>query len=189
MQLRFTVFLAMVVWCSCDLFAQTVKVNWLAKAPFADYKSYAWKPSTSQASDFFTQFVKPDVDAQMSGKGLHKEEAGQKPDLFVTYHVQTQEAADAKTTADGFDVGEESWGASDCWDGCGWGEHNDRTPTTHGAAPRNMAILTVDLADAGTNKLVWRAQAAVDSVSPTQKGDEKQVEHAVQRMFKKYPPK
>lgn len=109
--------------------------------------------------------------------------------MFVTYHVHTQEATEARTTLDGFEMGEDSWGASDCWDGCGCGERNDQTPTTHEAAPRNMAILTVDLADARTNKLVWRAQAAIDSVSPTQKGDEKQVEHAVERMFKKYPPK
>lgn len=189
MKTRFTVFLAIVMWGSSALVAQTVKVNWLEKAPFADYKLYAWKPSTSEASGFFTQFVKPDVDKEMTAKGLHKDSSGQKPDLFVTYHVQTQEAPDAKTTADGFDIGEDSWGLSDCWDGCGWGEQNDQTPTAHGTAPHNMAILTVDLADARTNKLVWRAQAAIDSVSSTQKGDEKQVEHAVERMFKKYPPK
>ena len=189
MRTKFTVFLAVLAWSSCGLFAQTVKVNWLEKAPFADYKSYAWKPSTSEASGFFTQFVKPDVDKEISAKGLQKESSGKKPDLFVTYHLHTQEATDARTTLDGFEMGEDSWGASDCWDGCGWGDHNDQTPSTHGAAPRNMAILTVDLADARTNKLVWRAQAAVDSVSPTQKGDEKQVEHTVERMFKKYPPK
>lgn len=181
--------LVLTLFFSCALSAQTVKVNWLVKAPFADYKAYAWRNSTSRASGFFTQFVKPDVDAQLAAKGLHKVPPAQKPDLFVTFHVHTLESPGSKTTADGFVVGEESWGASDCWDGCGWGEQNDNTPTTEAPAPRNMAILTVDLADARTNKLVWRAQAAVDNVAKTQKGDEKQVEHAVQRMFKKYPPK
>lgn len=171
------------------LTAQTVKVNWLAKAPFADYKTYAWKEPSSQTTDFFTQWVKPDVDAQLAAKGFHKLGAGQKPDLWVAYHVHTQEEPDSKTTVDGFGVGGGGWGLSDCWDGCGWGENDDGSNNVMTRTPHMMAMLTVDLADTKTNKLVWRAQATVESVSKTEKGDEKQVEKAVERMFKKYPPK
>jgi hypothetical protein len=124
------------------------------------------------------------VEQQLAAKGIHKAAAGQKPDVFVAYHLQTQESPDSQTTLDGFAVGEE-WGLSDCSDGCWGDDKNARTSPL----PRYMAILTVDIADARTNKLVWRAQAVVDSVAATQEGDEKQVERAVQRMFKKYPPK
>jgi hypothetical protein len=55
--------------------------------------------------------------------------------------------------------------------------------------PRTMGILTVDLYDVAKKHLVWRGQATVDSVSNSQKGDEKQTEKSVEKMFKKYPPK
>lgn len=179
--------LVLTVMVSPGLMGQTARVNWLVSAPFKDYKTYAWKEPSTQGTDFFSQFVKPDVDAQLAAKGLQKPAPGQKPDLFVVYRVQTQEEPNSKTTQDGFAKGEDTWGLSDCWDGCGWGD--DGTPSTTTRTPRMMAILTVDLADVKTNKLVWRGQATVDSVSKTEKGDKKQVETAVERMFKKYPPK
>ena len=37
-------------------------------------------------------------------------------------------------------------------------------------------------------ELVWRGQATVDSISSTQKGDEKRVLSSVEKMFKQYPP-
>jgi Domain of unknown function (DUF4136) len=51
-----------------------------------------------------------------------------------------------------------------------------------------MAILTVDLVDAKKKELVWRGQATVDSVSNSQKGDEKQILECVKKMFKQFPP-
>lgn len=177
------------VVASSGLVAQTARVNWLVSAPFKDYKTYAWKEPSTQGTDFFTQFVKPDVEAQLAAKGLQKLAAGENPDLFVAYHVQTQEEPDSASTKDGFAKGDDTWGLSECWDGCGWGEHDKPSPSTTTRTPRMMAILTVDLADVRTNKLVWRGQATVDSVSKTEKGDEKQVKTSVERMFKKYPPK
>jgi hypothetical protein len=56
------------------------------------------------------------------------------------------------------------------------------------AQPRMMGILAVDLADAKKKELVWRGQATVDSISNTQKGDEKQTLNSVKKMFKQYPP-
>jgi hypothetical protein len=50
-----------------------------------------------------------------------------------------------------------------------------------------MGILTVDLVDA--KQMIWRGQATEDNISNTQKGDEKQVEKSVQKMFDRYPPK
>jgi hypothetical protein len=51
-----------------------------------------------------------------------------------------------------------------------------------------MAILTVDLADANKKELVWRGQATVESISSSQKGDEKQVAKSIEKMFKQFPP-
>jgi hypothetical protein len=56
------------------------------------------------------------------------------------------------------------------------------------AHPRMMGILAVDLVDVKKKELVWRGQATVDSISNTQKGDEKQTLSSVKKMFKQYPP-
>jgi hypothetical protein len=37
--------------------------------------------------------------------------------------------------------------------------------------------------------MVWRGQATEDSISNSQKGDEKQVQKSLDKMFKQYPPK
>jgi Domain of unknown function (DUF4136) len=183
------VFLVLMWTIDSGVMAQTARVNWLVNAPFADYKTYSWKEPSAVKTDFFTQFVTPAVDAQLAAKGIKKAGAGQKPDLWVAYHVQTQESPDSEATLDGFGVGPDKWGLSDCWDGCGWGEHDNHSNDVSALAPHMMAILTLDLADARKMKLVWRGQAIVDSVSSSQRRDEKQVEKAVEKMFKKYPPK
>jgi hypothetical protein len=67
------------------------------------------------------------------------------------------------------------------------GNFSDTAITTE--QPRTMGILTVDLYDVAQKHLVWRGQATVDSVSNSQKGDEKQTQKSVEKMFKQYPPK
>src|SRR5271155_4927146 len=179
-------------------FAQTVKVNWNQAAPFSDYKTYAWKLGTSQANSIYASWVKPDVDAQLAAKGLALASGNQTPDIYVTFHLQTQEVMDAVTTDDGFGPGwgwgGGSWGGWGGWGGCGgggggWGggPYSDTAVTTQ--EPRTMGMLTVDLYDVAQKHLVWRGQATVDSVSNSQKGDEKQTEKSVQKMFKQYPAK
>jgi hypothetical protein len=48
-----------------------------------------------------------------------------------------------------------------------------------------MGILAVDIGDVKRKELVWRGQATVDSISDTQKGDEKQVLQSIKKI---YPP-
>jgi len=52
--------------------AQTVKVNWRQKAPFADYKTYSWSFAKGQENSFYRQFVRADVDEELAKKGLKK---------------------------------------------------------------------------------------------------------------------
>ena len=52
--------------------AQTVKVNWRQKAPFADYKTYSWSFAKGQENSFYRQFVRADVDEELAKKGLTK---------------------------------------------------------------------------------------------------------------------
>src|SRR5271154_3065977 len=113
-------------------FAQTVKVNWNQAAPFSDYKTYAWKVGSSQANSIYASWVKPDVDAQLAAKGLTLASANQKPDIYVTYHLQTKGVLDSVPTEVGLGPG---WGGGGGpggaggvgggWGGWGGGPYSD----------------------------------------------------------------
>ena len=163
--------------------AQTVKVNWQADAPFADYRTYAWKESKNEGAQFYQQWVEKDADAVLSEKGLHRVAVDENPDLYVYYHMVTQEVMDSTTTDDGFGWGGGRWGRRGGWGG--WGPDIAETE----ARPRMMGILAVDLVDVKRKQMVWRGQATEDSISNSQKGDEKQVQKSLEKMFKQYPPK
>jgi hypothetical protein len=168
--------------------AQTVKVNWQTNAPFADYRTYAWKPSKNEGAHFYRQWVVKDVDTELAQKGLRRVKADQNPDLYIYYHVVSQEVMDSTTTDDGFGWGGGAWGFWGGWGGWGgWGDMGPDMSQTE-AQPRMMGILAVDLVDVKNKELVWRGQATVDSISNTQKGDEKQTLNSVKKMFKQYPP-
>ena len=79
------------------------------------------------------------------------------------------------------------WGWNGGWGG--WGAFSDDSTTFTSEHPRTILILTVDLADAKANTLVFRGQATVENVSKSESGDEKQTKQCVQKIFKSYPPK
>jgi Domain of unknown function (DUF4136) len=165
--------------------AQTVKVNWQENAPFSDYRTYAWHPSKNPGAQFYQQWVRKDVDDELAQKGLQKVDPNQNPDLYLYYHLMSQEVIDSTTTSDGFGFGGGPWGFWGGWGG--WGGYGPDIAQTE-AEPRMLGILSVDMVDAKKKQLVWRGQATVDAISNSQKGDEKQTLDSVKKMFKKFPP-
>jgi hypothetical protein len=172
--------------------AQTVKVNWNQSVNFSQYKTYAWKLGPTQNNSFYTPWVQSNADQQLKQKGLTLAAAGQTPDIYITYHMQTQELMDATTTDDGFGPGwgwgPGPWGAWGGWGGWGVGIGGGDIATTT-EQPRTLGILSVDLYDSAKKQLIWRGQATVDNVSNSQSGDEKQTKNSIDKMFKQYPPK
>jgi hypothetical protein len=90
--------------------AQTVRVNWQQKAPFADYKTYAWHITSGQNNSFYQQFVVEYADDALRKAGLTKVSESQNPALLIAYHFTTQEMMDSTTTSDGFE-----WGGGGPW--------------------------------------------------------------------------
>jgi hypothetical protein len=169
--------------------AQTVKVNWQENAPFSDYRTYAWQPSKNQGAQFYQQWVQKDVDDELAQKGLRKVDPNQNPDLYLYYHLMSQEVIDSTTTDDGFGFGGGPWGFWGGWGGWGdWGGFGPDIAQTE-AEPRMMGILSVDMVDVKKKQMVWRGQATVDAISNSQKGDEKQTLESVKKMFQHFPPK
>jgi hypothetical protein len=98
---------------------------------------------------------------------------------------------DENSTTDGFDMGPGPWGGGWGWYGGwgGWGPWTDDSTTFTSEHPRQILILTLDMADAKLKKLVYRGQATVENPSNSESGDQKQTKQCVQKIFKNYPPK
>lgn len=102
---RIALLLCVAALVASPAFSQTVKVNWNQSVNFAQYKTYAWKLGATQNGSFYTPWVQTIADQQLKSKGLTLAAAGQTPDLYITFHMQTQELMDATTTDDGFGPG------------------------------------------------------------------------------------
>jgi len=177
--------------CALPVAAQTVKVNWQTGAPFASYKTFSWQEPAQSGLPFYGAWVKTDVIAELTSKGLTQAPAGKPGDLVVTYHIAGQQMIDATSTTDSFGTGVGPWGGGWGWYGGwgGWGEWSGDATTFTSEHPREMVILMVDLADSKEKKLVWRGQATVENASTSESGDQKQTKSSVQKMFKSYPPR
>ncbi len=180
--------LALLVGCAAiaqGVYAQTVRVNWNQQASFAKYKTYTWQAAKNAGDPVFSLWVKPDVADQLRTKGLQYIYPGQPTDLLVIYSVATPEVMDSTTEMAGYGWGDGPW--------AGWG--TDLTEqglppviTTTTDHPRSMAILTIDIVDTSKKKIVWRGQATINHLSGSDKDEQKQMQKAVIKMFKDYPP-
>ena len=164
--------------------AQAVRVNWSKRAAFSDYHTYQWIPSQNDNHPFYHQYVGDYVNYDLKKKGLQRVPASQNPDVLVTYHFLTQETSEQETT--GF--GDGGWGGWGGWGmgGMGMGGMYDSTTTN---VPITMGLLTVDIIDAKTKKIIWRGQATEDNVTKSNKGEEKSVAKSINKMFDHFPPK
>jgi len=173
--------------------AQSVRVNWSKRAAFSDYKTYQWIPSQNDNHTFYRQYVGVYVNYDLKKKGMQEVSASQSPDLLVTYHFLTQEMMDSQTT--GFsDGGFGGYGGYGGWGGWGMGMGMGMGmggvyDSTTSEVPRTMGILTVDIIDAKTRKIIWRGQATEDNVTKNSKGEEKEVAKSIHKMLDHYPPK
>lgn len=149
--------------------AQKVTVDWDHNAQnFSSFKTYAWtKPVRSTTNPLMDERIVAAINSQMAAKGLRQVQSN--PDVFLTYSAGVRPEKSATVMGTGrFRMGG------------GMGTINQNIS--------NTGTLVVDMSDAGTRKLVWRG-AASDTLSDKPDKNSKKIEKAVEKMFKKYPPK
>ena len=152
---------------SAPALAQQVNADWDKSVTFADFKTYAWTQGTIPpgANPLMVQRVQSAIEAELSAIGLIKVETD--PDVLVAAHGATKE-----------NVSLQSWGYGPTWR-YGASGQMDVTRVLVG-------MLVVDVIDARSKKLVWRATAA-ETVSDNPQKNEKKIHKAVEKMFEKYP--
>ena len=152
----------------------TVSTDYDHKASFQNYKTYSWGKIESSDS-LWDQRIKDAVAAQLAAKGMTEVASG--GDVVVNAFGKTHSEKTLNTFYDGFGGG---WG----WRRFGGGGFGESTTTVD---TYKVGTLVVDMLDANTKNLVWRASSS-DTLSNNNDKNTKKLDKDVEKMFHHFPP-
>lgn len=166
MRLRTGAMVAGLLLSAVTTFAQTIRRDFDRTADFGRFKTYAWVRGTSLDDELNHRRIVHAIDGQLQAKGMRLADANSKPDVLVAYHAAL--GSDKQIIGQGFRFGP-------------------------GASARVESILigtlAVDIIDANTRAIVWRGIASKDlDTGATPEKREKNINKAVEKLFKQYPP-
>ena len=152
--------------------AQDVTFNSMPGTDFTKYHTYKWV--AIQGATYPNQIVdtqiKSSIDSQLAAKGLTKTDTD-KAELYIGY----QASVDQEKQWNAYGTGGFRWG----------GGMASATSSTIG-----IGTLVLDMYDPGSKQLVWtgRATKTLDPKANQEKR-EKNLDKAMQKLLKNYPPK
>jgi hypothetical protein len=154
--------------------AQQVKTDYDRHANFAQYKTYSWEHVKTQDS-LDVDRIKNAVNAALAAKGWTQVDSG--GDVSIVAMEITRNQQTLNTFYDGFGGG---WG----WRRFGGGGFGEATTTTD---TYKVGTVVVDLFDRKTKQLIWRGVSS-DTLSDNSDKNIKNLDKAVNKMFKHFPP-
>jgi len=151
---------------------QEVRHNAMPGVDFSKYHSYKWINIQGGAhpNQIMDAEIKQSIDSQLTSKGLTKTD-GEEADLYVGYQIAVDQ--------------EKQWNAYGMGGGVRFGGMGTATSSTI-----NVGSLVLDMYDPTSKQLVWTGQAT-KTVDPSsnQEKNQKNLNKAVQKLLKDYPPK
>ncbi|HTX37422.1 MAG TPA: DUF4136 domain-containing protein [Bryobacteraceae bacterium] len=172
MKFRLSRLLLPALIAACVAFAADITTDYNHHADFSRYHTYSWI-GVRAGNSLWQDRIMNAVDSALAAKGWTKVPSGGEAD--VSAFGKTREQDTLETFYDGFP----GWG----WRGWGGGMGMATTE----AVPERVGSLTVDIFDGGTKQLVWRGTAEHTLSSKPEENDKK-LDHAVDDMFKHFPP-
>jgi hypothetical protein len=155
-------------------FAQSVSFDLDRSVNFSRFRTYAWTPGTELADQLHHARVVRSIEGQLAGRRLTKVQPDADPDVLVAYHT----SFDRNLQINAFGSG---------WGGPRFGALRSGTATTQEIL---TGTLVVDIIDARTRALAWRGMASGDiNTTATPEQRDRNINRAVQKMFKNYPAK
>jgi uncharacterized protein DUF4136 len=145
--------------------AQDVSVDYDRHADFSRCTTYAWAPGHPAQSPLVDGHIVEAIDGALVRRGWRKVQ--ENASCLVSYHASAREQRSLQV-----------------WDGGrrfagGMGSVDVRTIVN--------GMLVVDIADAASRQLIWRAVAR-DTVSEKAEKNEKKLGKCVEKMFAAFPP-
>src|SRR5262245_13939054 len=155
-------------------FAMSAKTDYDHSVNFENYRTFAWKNYRMPANGIVNNSIvesriQSAVDEQLSKKGLRK--VDRNPDVYVVAHVGAKNMADVEYVPAG-----------------GWRHWRWMGPDVF--VNRYVEGTTIiDIVDAKTNELVWRAIATDTGSNVLDVQSEKKIDKMAVDAFKHFPPK
>jgi hypothetical protein len=153
--------------------AQEISTNAMPGTDFSKYHTYKWVAieGATQPNQILDTQIKNSIDAQLAAKGLTKTDSD-KADLYVGYQTSIDQ--------------QKQWNAYGMGGGPRWGGGMG----TATSSVINIGTLVLDMYDPTTKQLVWtgRATKTLDA-SANQEKKQKNLDKAMQKLLKNYPPK
>ena len=154
-------------------FAQNVTYDFDKATDFSRFRTYAWVRGTEIADPLNHNRIVNAIDAQLASRGLTRVEAGATPDILIAYHAS-------------FDRDLQITGFSSGWGGYRFGGNRSGTAR---AEEILVGTLAVDMVDARTRTIVWRAMATKDiDVKANAEKRDRNIQKAAEKLFKNFPP-
>jgi Domain of unknown function (DUF4136) len=168
----FILAVAAVLLAAGNLVAQDVRSNFMPGTDFSKYHTYKWVSieGASHPNQIMDAEIKQAVDQQLATKSLTKTD-GDKADLYVGYQIATDK--------------EKQWNGYGMGGGIRWGGMATATSSTI-----DIGTLVLDMYDPATKQLVWTGSATKTlNPSSNQEKNQKNLEKAMAKLLKNYPPK
>jgi hypothetical protein len=175
MRSKFYLALIVTLLLSATAYAQKVNVDFDKTADFTAYKTYSWGEGTPAKNPLGNQRIIAGIESYLSAKGWQKVESNS--DVVVIYSASTSNETQINTFESGGMWGGYRWG----WGGYGMGS------STTTVSNIKVGELIVDMADVKNKKFVWRGTAS-DTMSDNPEKNQKKLDKALAKMFKKFPP-
>ncbi len=170
MKMRMVSFVVTLCLLSTIALAENVYVDYNHAINFSKFKTYAWgqgaNPNAIQDS-ILLQSAQNDVNSQLALKGLQMVQESQNPDVVVVMSSGMKQ----QTSYNAWGTGGWRWG----------GGMASITPETS-----DVGTLVVDVYDANGKQMIWRG-ISQDTLSTKGSKNEKQMNKAIEKMFKQYP--
>jgi hypothetical protein len=151
--------------------AQQSTYNFMPGTDFSKYHTYKWVAieGASHPNQIMDAEIKQAVDSQLGSKGLTKTDSD-KADLYLGYQIAVDQ--------------ERQWNAWGTGRGFGGGMGSATSSTI------NIGTLVLDMYDPATKQLVWTGRES-NTIDPSsnQEKNMKNLNKAMQKLLKNYPPK
>ena len=152
--------------------AQDVTTNSMTGTDFSKYHSYKWVAieGATQLNQILDAQIRASIDSQLAAKTLTKTD-GDKADLLIGYQTSLDQ--------------EKQWNAYGVGGGLRWGGMGTATSSTI-----SVGTLVLDMYDPSSKKLVWTGRVT-KTLDPgdNQEKKQKNLDKAMQKLLKNYPPK
>jgi hypothetical protein len=167
--------IAFVAGCS----TMSVNTDYSVDADFSQFKTFQYQNSPNDveaASPLVHERIVNAIRQGMTSSGL--QEVDSEPDVYVTYHGSSTQQLRFDTT----------YMSMSNWHRPGWHSGMGVTSASTRATTITQGTLVIDIWDASSNTLVWRA-IATDTLSQNPERNTSAINRAVERAFRSFPPR